>query len=106
MLSNKPQHYAVVETLVSLQKAPISIPNICKAVHNLFMPWMCQWMQPYHITASLVGQVSQMLLQIPGNPKQQTTALCTLEINKLLNKLSQILLCTIWIDKGLFDCRV
>jgi hypothetical protein len=27
-------------------------------------------------------------------------------INKLLNKLSQILLCTIWIDKGLFDCRV
>ena len=28
------------------------------------------------------------------------------EINKLLNKLSQILLCTIWTDKGLFDCRV
>jgi len=27
-------------------------------------------------------------------------------INKLLNKLLQILLCTIWIDKGLFDCRV
>ncbi len=26
------------------------------------------------------------------------------EINKLLNKLSQILLCTIWTDKGLFDC--
>ena len=29
-----------------------------------------------------------------------------IEINKLLNKLLQILLCTIWIDKGLFDCRV
>ncbi len=27
-------------------------------------------------------------------------------INKLLNKLSQILLCSIWTDKGLFDCRV
>jgi len=27
-------------------------------------------------------------------------------INKLLNKLSQILLCTIWTDKGIFDCRV
>jgi hypothetical protein len=27
-------------------------------------------------------------------------------INKLLNKLSQILLCTIWTDKSLFDCRV
>ena len=25
--------------------------------------------------------------------------------NKLLNKLSQFLLCTKWIDKGLFDCR-
>ena len=34
-------------------------------------------------------------------------ALCVLSrVNKLLNKLSQILLCTIWIDKGLFDCRV
>ena len=28
------------------------------------------------------------------------------QINKLLNKLLQILLCTIWTDKGLFDCRV
>jgi hypothetical protein len=28
------------------------------------------------------------------------------QINKLLNKLSKILLCTIWTDKGLFDCRV
>jgi len=28
------------------------------------------------------------------------------KIIKLLNKLSQILLCTIWTDKGLFDCRV
>ncbi len=28
------------------------------------------------------------------------------QINILLNKLSQILLCTIWTDKGLFDCRV
>jgi hypothetical protein len=28
-----------------------------------------------------------------------------LSINKPINKLSQILLCTIWIDKGLFDCR-
>jgi hypothetical protein len=27
------------------------------------------------------------------------------EINKLLNKLSQFLLCTKWIDEGLFDCR-
>ena len=27
------------------------------------------------------------------------------EINKLHNKLSQFLLCTKWIDKGLFDCR-
>jgi hypothetical protein len=26
-------------------------------------------------------------------------------INKLLNKLSQFLLCTKWIDKGLFDCH-
>jgi len=26
-------------------------------------------------------------------------------INKLLNKLSQFLLCTKWIDEGLFDCR-
>ncbi len=30
----------------------------------------------------------------------------SIKINKLLNKLSQILLCTIWTDKGLFDCRV
>ena len=30
----------------------------------------------------------------------------TSQINKLLNKLLQILLCTIWTDKGLFDCRV
>jgi hypothetical protein len=29
-----------------------------------------------------------------------------IEINKLLNKLSQILPCTIWTDKGLFDCSV
>ena len=28
-----------------------------------------------------------------------------LQINKLLNKLSQFLLCTKWIDEGLFDCR-
>jgi len=34
-----------------------------------------------------------------GNPSYR-------QINKLLNKLLQILLCTIWIDKGLFDCRV
>ncbi len=27
------------------------------------------------------------------------------QINKLLNKLSQFLLCTKWIDEGLFDCR-
>jgi hypothetical protein len=27
------------------------------------------------------------------------------QINKLLNKLSQFLLCTKWIEKGLFDCR-
>jgi hypothetical protein len=35
-----------------------------------------------------------------------TVAAVDNEANKLLNKLSQILLCTIWIDKGLFDCRV
>ena len=35
-----------------------------------------------------------------------TTAGNPIEINKLLNKLSQILICTIWTDKGLFDCRV
>ncbi len=28
------------------------------------------------------------------------------EDNKLLNKLSQFLLCTKWIDESLFDCRV
>ncbi len=28
------------------------------------------------------------------------------KINKLLKKLSQILLCTIWTDQGLFDCHV
>jgi hypothetical protein len=27
------------------------------------------------------------------------------QVNKLLNKLSQFLLCTKWIDEGLFDCR-
>jgi hypothetical protein len=30
----------------------------------------------------------------------------TSQIKKLLNKLLQILLCTIWTDKGLFDCHV
>jgi hypothetical protein len=30
----------------------------------------------------------------------------TPEDRAMLNKLSQILLSTIWIDKGLFDCRV
>ena len=32
-------------------------------------------------------------------------AVDSLTINKLLNKLSQFLLCTKWIDEGLFDCR-
>jgi hypothetical protein len=32
-------------------------------------------------------------------------AVISLTINKLLNKLSQFLLCTKWIDEDLFDCR-
>jgi hypothetical protein len=31
---------------------------------------------------------------------------CLNKMNKLLNKLSQFLLCTKWIDESLFDCRV
>ena len=67
-LGNKPQHYAVVEELDSFKKAPTSIPNICKVVVNLYMLWMCLWMWPYHVTASIIGQASQMvlLLQNPG----------------------------------------
>ncbi len=42
----------------------------------------------------------------PENIDLQISLRPTWQINKLLNKLSQILLCTIWTDKGLFDCRV
>jgi hypothetical protein len=42
------------------------------------------------------GIIKLMLLYIHGN----------IEINKLLNKLPLILLCTIRIDDSLFDCRV
>jgi hypothetical protein len=67
MLGNKPQHSAVVEALDSFKKVLTSISNICKIVDNLSMLWMCQWMRPYHVTASLYGQASQMmLLQILG----------------------------------------
>jgi hypothetical protein len=37
---------------------------------------------------------------------QKTEESALLQINKLLNKLLQILQCTIWTDMGLFDCRV
>jgi len=78
MLGNKPQHYAVVESLDSFKKALTSISNICKVVDNVSMLWMCQWMRPYHVTASLIVQASQMmLLQILGYPEQQTTVLCS-----------------------------
>ena len=78
MLGNKSQHYAVVEALDSFKKAHISISNIFKVFDNLYMLWMCQRMWPYHVTVSLIGQTSQMvLLQIPGNPGHQTTALCS-----------------------------
>ena len=80
MMGNKPQHYVVVEALDSFKKGPTptSIPNIWKVVDNFYMLWMCLWMWPYHVTASLIGQASQMvLLQIPGNPGHQTTALCS-----------------------------
>jgi hypothetical protein len=36
----------------------------------------------------------------------KTPTQCRKLINKLLNKLSEILLCTIVIDDSLFDCRV
>jgi len=80
MLGNKPQHYAVVEAPDSFKKAPVSTSNICKVVDNLYMLWMCQWMWPYHVTASLIVQAAQsqmVLMQIPGNPRQKTSALCS-----------------------------
>ncbi len=50
-----------------------------------------------------VGDV--IMCYVPG-PQLGTDMITRLQINKLLNKLLQILLCTIWTDKGLFDCRV
>jgi len=79
MLGNKLQHYAVVEALDSFKKAPIWISIIFKVVDNLYMLWMCLWMRPYHVTASLIGQAFRMLLPIPGNPGQQTTVLCSMQ---------------------------
>jgi hypothetical protein len=54
-----------------IEKAHISISNIFKVFDNLYMLWMCQWMWPYHVTVSLLGQVSHMLLPTPGNPGQR-----------------------------------
>ena len=75
MLGNKPQHYAVVEALDSFKKAHISISNIFKVFDNL-----CAVKVSIDATlpcsVSLIGQAFWMLLQTPGNPGQQTTALC------------------------------
>ena len=32
---------------------------------------MCQWMGPDHVTVSLIGQVSRILLPIQSNPGQR-----------------------------------
>jgi hypothetical protein len=42
----------------------------------------------------------------PERPCRTLHLLAKQWINKLLNKLLQFLLCTIWTDKRLFDCRV
>ncbi len=66
-------------------------------------------------TGKVVGDLQLQSLSDQGlhDETGRKCALCTSnlkqkddEINKLLNKLSQILLCTIWTDKGFFDCRV
>jgi hypothetical protein len=40
-----------------------------------------------------------------GSFWEKSSSASSYRINKLLNKLSQFLLCTKWIDEGLFDCR-
>ena len=43
--------------------APTSLSNTKKLFHNIHMQWMCIWMSPYQVTASLVKQAFGSCLQ-------------------------------------------
>ena len=45
------------EAIYPSKMAPTSLSNDYCMFLNLHMLWMCTWMNTYHITASLVGQV-------------------------------------------------
>jgi hypothetical protein len=45
----------VVETIDPFKWSPTSMPDTYKVFHTLHMLWMCIWVNPYHVTAPLVG---------------------------------------------------
>ena len=63
----------------------------------MLMALMADMMQQQKSATAMMERWWWLLMRSDGRQEM---------MNKLLNKLSQILLCTIWMDKGLFDCRV
>ena len=49
----EPQHSVVIEAMDPFKLAPTSMSNTCKLCHHLHMLWMCMWICPYNVTASL-----------------------------------------------------
>jgi hypothetical protein len=67
--------------------------------------WADIMTKPLQGTAFCVMRAELMNCPVNYEDPVEEVAMET-KINKLLNKLFQNLLCTIWTDKGLFDCRV
>jgi hypothetical protein len=55
---------SVVEAKDPSKMALTSLSSSYKVFHNLHMLWMCIWMSPYHVTASLVGKASGSYLEL------------------------------------------
>jgi hypothetical protein len=49
--------------------APTSLSSSYMVFQNLHMLWMCIWMSPYHVTASLVGQAFGSYLDYGSLPR-------------------------------------
>jgi len=79
-------------------------PNCSKGVDDLRSAWdAC----PLECKSIILGDLN-INFGFPRDEREEVIVdlLDKINLNKLLNKLSQILLCTIWTDKGLFDCLV
>ena len=107
----KPQFGVVIEAIDPSKWSLTSMSDTCKVFHSLHMLWMWIWLNPYNITAAVIGHAFGSYLEFWIPHEGQTTEYCSgwfqraihknlhfkLKAYKLLYNLHMLWMC-IWMN--------